>query len=510
MGGGSDYHKLDKALAEGKLSEELRALSKYGSTGPQGYPTFYRYVVLDTVFDPYRVDQAKMEYWEHDLGVTNIKFAGSPPRNAIIARRIRSSTSSQDEATLMLYPFFPPTLSFPCKPGEHVWVMFEDREGLKPDLGYWFCRIVQPGFVEDANHTHPPRRDDPSFQPGTKDIYDGQTQAVYEFRNGPVYLKNGERYTDGEGAPVNDSEDVYRRLLLDSDGGLITKYEPVPRFVKRPGDVAIEGTNNTLIVLGRDRVGPAAEYGPNQIADPEGTRGDVPNIPLSDAKDDGAGMIDLVAGRGQTPLTGGSVVENDLPTNEIGKSKLETVENEGDPDLANDRSRIMIAQRTLVDTNLGLQGFNSEHGAGPFQGTAQTPTSVTDHNDTVEGDGAIVIKTDKVRIIARSDIEFLVMGYTRDEEGNMVTDEDTSHWAAVVVKANGDIVMRPAAQGFIKLGSDSADKAIICTDFPAIAEDGNVTAEAIHTTMAGQFGGTGKKTQGAYASKILVDGPTRK
>lgn len=504
----TEYDKFDEALAEGRLSEELRLKAKYGGFQGGHYPTFYRYVVLEAVFDPIRIDTTKLEYWEHDLGVSNIKYAGAPPRNSIIARRVRSATSSPDETTLLLYPFFPPSLSLPCQPGEHVWVMFEDKAGITSDLGYWFCKIVQPGFVEDVNHTHPPRRDDPSFTPGTKDIYEGNDQAVYEFRNGPVYVEEGERLTDDEGAPIPGGDDAYRRLLLESEGGLLSTYEPVPRFIKRPGDIAIEGSNNTLIVLGRDRTGQAATYGPNEEVDPDGGRGGLPSIPLTDAQGPGAGAIDLVAGRGQTPTTGGNVVENNLPAEEIGKSGTEIVETEGDPDLATDRSRILIAQRTLVDTNFGLQAFNIEHEGGINQGGSQESAPVTDDTSNApEGDGAIVIKTDKVRIIARSDIELLVPGYTRDEDGNMVTDEDTSHWAAVVVKANGDIVMRPAAQGYIKLGSDNANKAIVCTDFPAVAADGTVTAPPINTTMAGQLGGTGIATQGAYASKILVDGP---
>jgi hypothetical protein len=507
----SSYDKFDKHFAEGEINEYLRVralISQHHGTNP--LPTFYRYVVIDTIFDPQAIDEAKLEYWKQELGVSNIEFAAVPPRNAIIARRVRRDTSDPVEITLLLYPFFPPNLSLPCKPGEHVWVMFEDRSGQVPNLGYWMCRIVQPGFVEDANHTHPPRRDDQSFAPGLQEVFEGTDEPVYEFRNGVAALDEGERYTDAESSPLGGDEDLYKTIMLDSDGGRLTTYEPVPRYRKRPADVVLEGTNNTLIVMGTDRVGPVAEYGPDPDVDPDNLRELLPNIPISDAQLPGAGSIDLVAGRGQTPATGGTPVDNDLPAQEIGKSPTELSPAEGDPDLATDRSRVLIAQRTRVDTNLGTQVFNEFEEAGVFQGSAQDEVGLADDPVAApEGDGAIVIKSDKVRIIARSDIEFLVTGYTRGDDGTMVTDDDTSHWAAVILKANGDIIMRPAAQGYIKLGGDEADKAIICTDFPAIAADGSVDALPINTTMAGQLGGTGIKTQGAYATKILVVGPTR-
>lgn len=505
--GQSEYRQLDRALAEGNINDELRMQAKYQNNLPGGYPGFYRFVILETIFEPSKITPQKLDYWEHDLGVDNIKYGVHPPRNSIIAKRVRSSTSV-DITTLILYPFFPPALSLPCNPGEHVWVMFEDQKGLKSDLGYWFCRITQPGYVDDVNHTHAPRRDDPSFVVGTKDLYNDSTSPIYEFNNGPIYLEEGERIVDGEGAFVEGDNDFYKNVMTNSEGGRLSTYEPVPRFVKRPGDIVLEGTNNALIVLGRDRTAAAADY--NSSSEESDSRGELPILPQTDAQSIGAGQIDLVVGRGQTSETSGIVVQNDLPAEEIGKSNSESTPNEGNPDLLNDRSRITISQKTLVDTNLNLSSFNIEFEQGANQGSAQSQPSITDDTAAApEGDGAIVIKSDKIRIVARSDIEFMVSGYTRDENGNMVTDENESNWAAVVIKANGDIVMRPATQGFIKLGSDKADKAILCTDFPAVAAAGFVTAPPINTTMAGQFGGTGIPTQGAYASKILVDGPTQ-
>lgn len=503
----TEYDNLSKDIAEGRgrSAQATRAVLEAGKS--VDLPHFQRFIILDVIFDPQIVDVKKLEYWEHDLGVTNIKYGVSPPRNAIIARQVASNSSSPVESAMILYPFFPPNLALPCKPGEHVWVMFEDPTGNRKDLGYWMCRIVTAGHAEDMNHTHPHRAHDPSFIPGIKELFDGTDDAVYEFRNGSVGTQDGERFTVAESATMPGSIDAYKSLMTESDGGKLVQYEPVPRYRKRPNDVVLEGTNNSLIVLGRDRNGPVATY------TPDATRGQVPSIPLEDNQDDGAASIDLIAGRGQTPTTGGTPAKNDLPANELGKSPKEIALHEGDPDFENDRSRILISQKTLVDSNFGLSGFNTEFSSGKFQGGASSVSGIGDSVSS-NGDGAIVIKSDKVRLIARSDVEILVTSFDRDADGRMVSPGDTDRYCAIILKTNGDIILRPAASGYLKLGGDDADKGILCSDLPVVAKNGIVSGPPILTTMGGQLGGSKPGTgdnsgalapgQGKFAAKVLI------
>jgi hypothetical protein len=500
----TDYDNLSKDIAEGRgrSVQQTRATLEAGRNSD--LPLFQRYIILDVIFDPHIVDVKKLEYWEHDLGVTNIKYGVAPPRNAIIARQVASNSASPVESAMILYPFFPPNLSLPCKPGEHVWVMFEDPTGNRKDLGYWMCRIVTSGLAEDVNHTHPHRAHDPSFVPGIKELFDGTDAPAYEFRNGSVGYQNGERFTVAETATLPGSTDAYKAVMTDSDGGKLVQYESIPRYRKRPGDYVLEGTNNTLIVLGRDRTGPVATYTPDE------SRGQVPSIPNNDVQDDGAGSIDLVAGRGQSVSTGGIPVDNDLPAKEIGKSPKEISVHEGDPDYDGDRSRVLISQRTATDTNFNLSGFNLEFGEGNIQGgDGSVKAGITD-DTTGPGDGAIVIKSDKLRFIARSDVEILVTSFDRDDQGRMISSVDTDKYCAIVLKRNGDIILRPAASGYLKLGGDDASRGILCSDQPVTGENGLVQGAPLLTTMGGQVGGSvGDKGalapgQGRWAAKVLI------
>lgn len=490
------FERFGKQIAEGRadLSIRERSDATYATRG--AYSTFYRFVVLDVVFDPTSVDEAKVAHWEHTLGVTNIKWARVLPRNAIIAQRVLEGTASSNERPMFLFPFFPPAFSMPANPGEQVWVIFEDRANKQSDIGYWMSRVVGPGFVEDVNHTHMPRAFDSSYVAGTKDAFDGKTEPRYGFNLGKVVEDDGVTTSTVETSTVaTENERFYVDLMTQSDAGALRTYEVVPRFKKRPADIALEGANNALIVVGQHRTGPVASY------DVDDERGKVPAVPPDDVSGGRSGCIDLVVGRGQTERTLGKVVKNEAQFEEVAKGPRDVQPSEGDPDLDADRSRVMLTQRSRVDIDLGIDGFNRSVtvSGGVFQGAGQSRVE-----DAQAGDGSVVVKSDKIRLIARSDIEILVSGFTRDSEGRMVAGDDVSSFAALIIKANGDIVLRPAEHGYLKCGGDDADRAVLCTDVPATAADGKVTAAPLITTMGGQFGNTGIAGQGTWASKILV------
>lgn len=501
MGDSNQIDRFVKQMVEGTARNaiEERAMLQHGQRA--ALPILTPYVIIDTVFDPTIVDDAKITYWRNELGISNIEFATVLPRNTIIAQRVRDGTSGPADAPMFLFPLFA-ELALPCNPGEHVWVIFPHRDLKKMDLGYWICRIVTLGFVEDANHVHAPRVHDPSFIVGTKDLSEGTSTPVYEFRPGRVAVIKDERFTDPETMTmVSDDERIYEKLMTASDAGKLCHYEPVPRFRKRPGDIVIEGRNNAVIVLGRHRTGAVAEYTLDE------GMGKMPSLPINDSPNDGAAMIDIIAGRGMTTTTAGNTASNSLNFKELDKVSNKLVEAEGDPDFSADAARITISQQMPVDANFGLATVNSEFGSGVFQGDG-TPAQQGISDLSESGNSAIVVKADKIRLIARSDIELIVSSYELNDAGVMEEVTDPTRCAALVIKANGDIVLRPATKGYIKLGGDDADKAIVCTDQPATPTNGNVIAPPLQTTMGGFFSNTNIPGQGVYASKILVTGPT--
>lgn len=499
-------------------------------------PVFQRWVVLETIFDPTIIDSNKLSQLENLYGeIKNSSYALNTtlPRNSILARPVFNSRSGNKIINNMfLFPLFPSALAMPCKPGEHVWVMFELLT-QRQTLGYWVCSIVGPHHIDDVNHVHHPREFDRSFL-ASEENSDASTnhqkiikKPRYHFKNG-VYAK----VLEGEDSVVypetgfvfGDTEE-YERMITLSDAGKASVYESVPRFKKRPGDIALEGSNNTLIVLGRDRTGRVAPYNPDDI------EGNTLSVDKSnqDLSKKNAGSIDIVAGRGQKPETSGKKVINHLQNEELAKdnSSLNQIASEGDPDFLNDRSRIYISQNTKVDEDLLLTQKNS----------LRTPKVL----DSPDGDAGIIIKSDKVRIFARSDVQILVTGFVEepityaegDYEPGLTNDpnqelstnkiktqnQDAKKWASITIKSNGDIVFEPSDTGYIKLGGEDANRGIVCSSQPVIPSNGGVAGTPIMTDGGGLFAGsmnpsptgnipalpqTSNMDLGTFANKVLI------
>lgn len=501
---GDRFNKQDtKHIAEGRYAEVSENRAIYGSRDGQ-MPIFLRMVIIDVISDPATLTKAKLSHYEHDLKVANISLAAVAPRNSIIARRVMGGDSAASEKVMVLFPFFPPHMAMPAKPGEHVWAMFEHPDAKQNDLGYWFCKIVQPNFVEDVNYTHADRQFDRSFLPGLTDVFEGTDDPKYEFRNGAVDEKDGSRYSIPGTASLPDDEKAYEKLLVETDASKITKYESIPRYRKRPADVAFEGSNNTLIVLGTDRTGPVAEY------DDDADKGKVPKPVSDDISDEGAGAIDLVAGRGQTPDTAGKPEPNSVGK-EIGKSKKDLSEKEGDVDFKNDRSRVLIAQKTKADVNFKLDAVLLKHSG--FLGTpgvvGPPPPGPPDPEMLKpSATGAIVIKTDKLRLVARQDVVILVTGAKSTDENGNVKDVDPSPdmCASIIIRTNGDIIFTPAITGVVKLGGDDANKAVLCTTLNNLGVGGQVIGVPIIDSFAGQAGADSAygPLNGTFATKVLL------
>jgi hypothetical protein len=120
--------------------------------------------------------------------------------------------------------------------------------------------------------------------------------------------------------------------------------EDVPVFVRRYGDYLVQGSNNTIIIMGTDR----ARSGPSSIDDGLGHIS-APN------KGRGTGTIHIISGRKQK-----------------------------DPDLKKDESFVYITRKSRIDENLEL-------------------TNIETSQNEVPG---IVVKSDVVRVVGRKDLKF--------------------------------------------------------------------------------------------------------
>lgn len=155
--------------------------------------------------------------------------------------------------------------------------------------------------------------------------------------------------------------------------------EAFPKYIRAECEKIIEGQNNTLIILGRDR--PASRMsGYGGLGDP------------------GAGSIDIVAG-----LSG-------RLTNGFDKDGKKLF---ADPSMNLDAARVLLSQKTNVDENFGLaKGVVGDRRAK----------------------SAVAIKADEVRVMSRGGIKLV----TRVGTGNDSQNQDNSVVYGVDIIAGND------------------------------------------------------------------------
>ena len=183
----------------------------------------------------------------------------------------------------------------------------------------------------------------------------------------------------------------------------------------------------------------------------------------------------------------------------------------------------------LIDSNLNTN-IDKNLGTNYLQKNLNRKPSV---QDSVDGDAGILIKSDKVRILARSYDKKLVTGYDDESVPTGVNNEnglnetksikteksDSKKWASITIKRNGDIVFEPSDLGYIKLGGEDANRGIVCTTQPVVATNGGVFGKPMLTTDGGQLAGAAAPTPqgnkpalpqdatldlGTYANKVLI------
>lgn len=142
--------------------------------------------------------------------------------------------------------------------------------------------------------------------------------------------------------------------------------EDVPPFQQRVGDYVFHGSNNSCLILGRDR----AKDGPATIKDGLGSVDD-------GGKGKGTGIAHMIAGR---------------------------QDKKGDPDFKKDMSFLYLAMKTKLDDNLNLD----------LKGDAKAPKD----NDVP---GA-VLKSDHVRVMFRKNVKIAI----EDSTNFVFVDKDSA------------------------------------------------------------------------------------
>ncbi len=375
-------------------TQEQKSLDSFS-----GFRVIDRAIVIHTLCDPSLRDENLDKKIIDSLKNKDDYF--SAPRNSVICRLVTNNRGKIDNSDYVCFPFFSSHIMMPVKAGEQIWVVFEQPD-VYTERPYWMSRITGPIIAEDANYTHLDRRFQVTHGKEDDQTDDGsgnfKTPRKLEFQNGDPNLP--------ELATISGGQDSFKKLIDNSKEKKQTVFEPVPRVTKRPGDLVLQGSNNTAITLG-------TVSGWSENRRPDGSQ----KTSISSSTDPESGAIDIVSGRGRiyqsleketkkskkssTKNSTRPIIESNSygfetdkniatqqsasETKDLGNTK--TNPQEGDPDFLLDASRIYLSTESKVD-----EMFSSG-----ISGTAKR----FDKNVEDKAGPSIAIKSDHIRIIAR-------------------------------------------------------------------------------------------------------------
>ena len=288
MANGGTYDS-DAAVSGGHGQEDIPA-----SVTLEDLQVIEQAVVVEVIDDPSLMSEARLTLvgaLYQGVDSAFLSTAKSAPRNSVIA--ILTTAGSGRAATVgVYYPFFSSHVCLPCKPGEKVWVIFPDPANKKGQ-GYWLSRVNAPLYAEDANYTHYDRTNGP-ITPDQAKNYKPIDAPNPGFPNGL-----GQHVGVGPAPPVTlPGINAYDKIVARAAENKRFIVEPVPRLTKRPGDLVLQGSHNSTIILGTSR-GYKSDETDDKITGASSNAALLDSEGKSKKLPPGKGSMDLVVGRGR-------------------------------------------------------------------------------------------------------------------------------------------------------------------------------------------------------------------
>ncbi len=435
---------FDASRFQGGGGDQARLNAAQSASG--GAPIqFYRAVVEEVIFDTSTFDwEGPEEATEEDANrfmdlIAHPEERFEIPDNTLLIRVTTQGEYKQENKLHIAHPLFPSHLQMPIKVGEQVFIL---REGK---ISYWVARAPGTISTDDSNYSHYDRKfiEVISADSVIDEVEALETVPIGRFNNGALE----------EDKMTFKVEDDYNVLWEKSNSKKNNVYEPVPKYIKRPGDLVLQGSHNTLICLGTNRGWPKekpSEWEGDFIGDSAEVLSNswFENEDLAENENlMGQGSINFVVGRGryrppaETTEDGGGddpirtacrTLANEREFLEADRAPavraLTPSLVEGDPDFGYDSARILMTMKSNSDESFGIPGNDSDKlpsvtawfdGAAASNavdvGTGQQDDDESYDPDNGEsggrGDGAVplpvadssytVLKSDEIRLIAR-------------------------------------------------------------------------------------------------------------
>ena len=390
--------KIDASkLKPGTLGKEVNAV-----IGNEAAAVLIKGVVEEIIYVPETFDfETFKTRMEDPNSFTDV------PANSLLVRVISGKEYKNSGKLTLCHPLFPQHLQLPVKVGEHVFLF---RYGK---IGYWLARVPDVRTVEDVNYSHGDRRH--MHSPGTESTVDQANSSSGDSKKLIGIFNDGGGSEDQVNFAADDS---YEKIFETSTTNNSITKEPIPFFIKRPGDLVLQGSNNTLICLGQNRGWTKKDeefettnaFYEEELLDSGAIdivvgRGRYkPDNPATDAEDGDEPV--RTATRTMTNANEGQIESNRMAI--LNEVELNVIE--GDPDYEYDAARFNLAMKASYDEQFFINKSIEDEDLLPT--ITKWPDDGPPASETEgRGDGAVpepvvdqsysLLKSDQIRIIAR-------------------------------------------------------------------------------------------------------------
>lgn len=309
--------------------------------------------------------------------------------------------------------------------------------------GFWLARVAGTQISEDVNFTALDRDLDERIfctltgrEPG--DVL-GDAEYAPGYPNGVTLEgETTETYIEEEHLTIKTNQAEVHSARLGGGSEDFT-HEAVPPLNKRVGDLVLQGSNNTAIVLGE-----------SDLIQQEFT----------------TGLIDIFAGRGLHPDAPNKVTSIASEMGHLEKDKCpqlseqEVLGMEGEVNIDFDFSRVYVSSNSLVDILFcdpektgASENLTFSTTAGSSEGRDLTPIheedttkSLTSTYEEIIGP-CIALKSDHIRIVGRETLRLMVE-----------SDKGPASAPEIILHKDGNIFIKPGVDGQVYLG-DGPDAA---------------------------------------------------
>jgi len=329
--------------------------------------TFLRGLVVDVIdgLSDLTLKRKSISDYASKINIENLR---SFPRNTLVVKQLTQGASKTSDNEIICYPFFSSHISLPIKAGEQVWFAYEDPDNKGP-IAYWMSRVHDPSHVEDLNFSFFTR----SYRNKTEE--DKSSSSKFDKANGSKDEK-----VDDLNALISPTS--YKNEMIDimQFTKELHKFEPIPNYTKRMGDLVFQGSNNTLIMLGEER-GHSSKNASAIVTSANKT-----------SQEDRSAAIDIVVGRGNSASTACESIEGPLGI-KMSNKKIKKI-TEGDAHFRFDSARMYLTANS---------NKYAAHNPDALLSIAEPNYKNLPGINFVPKEGSFaVIKADNLRLVSRS------------------------------------------------------------------------------------------------------------